>query len=130
MARDGPYLLLYDADCRICAAFARALRFVTLGRRIHVRSIQDSRSLLLGMAEDDILGSAHAISPEGLVTTGADAMPMLAGALLGKPQIEGRLRSSPASMRFLSGFYAFLADLRGRLTCGLAAPSSGARTPR
>ncbi len=122
--------LLYDRDCRICTACARLLRFVDLHRGIRIQPIQDSRDLLRGVPEDALLDAARAVSPDGRVTTGAEAVPTLAGALLGVPGIEGRLRTSRSAMRCLSRLYGLLVGLRDQLTCGVAAPSSEGRSPR
>ncbi len=130
MAAGNATFLLYDRDCRVCAAFARFVRCIDLLGAIRIRPIQESSGLLQGLPEGAWLGAAHAVSPGGRVTSGAEAMPALAGALLGVPAVEGRLRASPSAMRCLSRFYGLLVDLRGRLTCGVAAPSSEARSPR
>ncbi len=122
--------LLYDGDCRVCTAFARAVHAVDLRRAIRIRPIQESRELLRGMAQDTILDAAHAVSPDGRVTTGADALPTLVAALLGTPRIEGWIRSSKTSMGAASWFYALLVDLRGHLTCGFAVPAAAERSPR
>ncbi len=130
MRTGEPYLLLYDGDCRICSAFAHGLRFVDVHRKVRVQTIQSAGALLAGLPPDGLLDAAHAVSPDGRVTTGPDAMPMLAGALLANSGVEARLRSSDPAMRFLSSVYRILVDLRGRLTCRVPAPSSAARTPR
>lgn len=130
MQTEGPYLVLYDGDCRICTASARFVAFIDIHRRIHARAIQDSGELLGGIPENLRLDAAHAVAPDGHVTTGADAMPTLVGALLGTPEAEGCLRSSPASMRMLSRLYALLVRFRGQLTCGLVSPSSAECSPR
>lgn len=130
MRTKSPYLLLYDGDCRVCTAFARCLAFIDIHRSLRARPIQESRSFLQGMSEDTMFDAAHAVAPDGRVTTGADAMPTLAGALLGTPNAEAWLRGSPATMRTLTRGYAILVRLRGQLTCGIAAPSSATRSPR
>ena len=130
MAVQGPTFLLYDRDCRVCRASARFVRCIDLRRGIRIRPIQESRELLRSLPEESVLDAAHAIDPDGRVTSGAEAMPVLAGALLGAPQVERRLRASPSAMRVLARFYGFLVGLRGRLTCGVAAPSSEACAPR
>lgn len=130
MQTRAPYLLLYDGDCRICTAFARGVRTVDVRRRIRIRPIQESRHLLSAIPGDSILDAAHAVAPDGRVTTGADALPTLLSALLGVPRVERRVRASRASMRLLSRFYAILVQLRGHLSCGFAAAASAARSPR
>jgi predicted DCC family thiol-disulfide oxidoreductase YuxK len=130
MRTKGPYFVLYDGDCRVCTAGARFLAFIDVHRGIRVRPIQDSRDLLRSIPEDAVLDAAHAVSPDGCVTTGADAMPTLVGALVGTPNVERWLRSSRSSMRGLSLLYETLVALRGRLTCRISAPVSAARSPR
>lgn len=125
-----PYFVLYDGECRMCTACARFLAFIDVHRNIRARPIQESRGLLRAIPEDERLDAAHAVDPEGRVTTGADAMPTLVGALLGTPNAEGWLRSSRSATRVLSRLYRVLVGFRGRLTCRVPAPSSAARTPR
>ena len=130
MRSEAPTFVLYDGDCRVCAAFARALGHIDVHRRIRVRPIQASRDLLPGISGSAVLDAAHAVSPDGRVTSGADAMPTIAGALLGAPRLEAWLRSSRSSRRILSRLYAILVGLRGHLSCGFDGTSSGARSPR
>lgn len=77
-----------------------------------------------------MLEAAHAVAPDGRVTTGADALPTIVGAIVGTPRAEGWLRSSPSSLRALSRIYAFLVRFRSQLTCGISVPASAACTPR
>ncbi len=123
MRTEGPYFVLYDGNCRVCTACARFVAFIDIHRRIRAQAIQESHELLQGMGEDVMLDAAHAIAPDGHVTTGADAVPTLVGALLGTPEAEGWLRSSPSTMRTVSRLYAMLVRFRGQLTCGISAPS-------
>ncbi len=130
MRTEAPYFLLYDSDCRVCTAFARAVAFLDVRRGLQIRPIQDSHALLPGFPGDSALRAAHAVSPDGNVTTGADAMPALIGAVLGIPRIEGWLRGSGLPMSLVNRGYGILVDVRGRLTCGVPAPASAARSPR
>ena len=130
MEPEGTYFLLYDGECRICTAFARAVAALDIRGTLRARPLQDSRDLLGGMPEEEILGAAHVVAPDGPVTTGAAAMPTIAGVLLGVPRLEAWLRSSPPRMRAVSRAYDFLVSLRGQLTCGVPSPSSAARSPR
>ncbi len=130
MRTDSPYFVLYDGDCRICTAGARFLHLIDIHRNIRVQPIQKSMDLLRSIPVDRVLEAAHAVAPDGRVTTGADAMPMLVGALLDVPRFEGRLRASKSSMACLTRLYEVLVGLRGRLTCVLPEASSAARTPR
>ena len=75
MEPEGTYFLLYDGECRICTAFARAVAALDIRGTLRARPLQDSRDLLGGMPEEEILGAAHVVAPDGQVTTGAAAMP-------------------------------------------------------
>ncbi len=130
MRTAGVYLLLYDGDCRICTAVARGVERLDVHGNIHAQPIQDSAQLLAAVPPEEMLGAAHAIAPDGRVTSGAEVVPTLAGALLAAPGVEARLRSSRASMRLISRLYGFLVEFRGRLTCGALVPASAARSPR
>lgn len=128
MAGRASYSLLYDGDCRICSAFARAIRSFDVRRTLDVRRIQESRDLLAAIPAAHVLDSAHAVSPDGRVSSGADAMPALLAALVADPAFEERLRGSRRSMAFLGAVYEVMRTVRGRLAC--AAPASAGRSPR
>lgn len=130
MRRNRSYSLLYDGDCRVCTAFARAVSFLDLRRHLRVRPIQESEALLAAIPPTERLSEAHAVSPDGRVSSGAEAMPTVIAALVGNPAIEPRLRGSPRSMALLGRSYEVLREIRGRLTCGIAAPASVGRSPR
>lgn len=101
-----------------------------LRRTLRVRPIQESTELLAGIPEAERLEAAHAVSPDGHVTTGSAAMPAIVAALVAGPGFERRLRASRFSMAALSRLYGVLVELRGRLTCATVAPSSAGRSPR
>lgn len=125
-----PYFLLYDGECRICSAFARTVKALDVRQTLRIRPIQESKELLVGIPEAEQLEAAHAVSPDGRVTTGSAAMPAIVAALVAGPGLERRLRSSRSSVAVLSRFYEVLTELRGRLSCANVAPSSAARIPR
>jgi predicted DCC family thiol-disulfide oxidoreductase YuxK len=130
MRTEQAYFLLYDSECRICTAFARTVRMLDVRRRLRVRSIQASGELLAAIPETEWLEGAHAVSPDGRVSTGAAAMPALIAALVAGPELERRLRASRASMAALSRIYGVMTELRGRLTCATGAPFSARHSPR
>src|SRR2546426_6629739 len=122
----GPsYVLLYDRDCGICSALSRWIRAVDIRRRIRLQSIQSGRALLRGIPEDRMLDAWHMVAPNGLVTTGGDAVPTLVGAFPIGAGFGRLLRGSSGLMRQVHRFYAFLTRFRDRLVCRLdAAPPS------
>lgn len=126
----GPTWLLFDGDCRVCSSFARWIDVLDLRGAIRIRPIQESRDLLQAVPPGSLLEAVHAVAPDGRVTTGSDALPLIVSALLDGPELEGLLRSSPHAMSALSRLYRFLVEFRGRLTCALDGPSSAGHTPR
>ncbi len=126
----GTTWLLFDGDCRICTAAASWARAFDLGGRLRTRPIQDSGELLAALPAADRLGAVHAVAPDGRLLTGPEALPAILAALSAGPGLERLLRSSPPAMSTFARAYAVLAGVRGRLTCGVAAPASAVRNPR
>lgn len=124
--------VLYDGDCRICASFARWVKALDVRGRIRIRPIQDSRELLRDIPGDEILDAMHAVTPDGRVFTGGDALPAILAALFSGPALETRMKKSTATMATMRRLYAILAEFRGHLTCRYDAPPSSAvvRSPR
>lgn len=114
-----PYLLLYDRDCGICSAVSRWIRAIDWRGRIRLQSIQSSRSVLVGIPEERMLDAFHIVSPDGRVTTGGDAVPILIGAFWIGAGVERILRGSSALMDIVHRFYGFLTRFRDRLVCRL-----------
>ena|SRR3990170_794072 len=131
MPTEGPYILLYDRDCRFCAASARWAKALDLRGRLRVQPIQASRDLLPQLQEEQILDAMHVIDAEGRVSTGGDSLPPLLEALLAGPPLGELIRSSRGMMRALRRAYEVIVRLRGHLVCRFdAASPSQASTPR
>lgn len=130
MRIDATYSLLYDGDCRVCSAFARAVRLVDVRRALRVEPIQEAEDLLRTIPSHARPASAHAVAPDGAVTSGGDAMPAVLAALVGGPAFEHQIRSSRLSMALLTRAYAVMAGVRGRLSCASAAAVAAGRSPR
>lgn len=130
MQTDASLVLLYDGDCRICTAFARAVSRLAGRDAIRARSIQTSPALFGGMPPTTALASAHAISPDGRIRSGPDVLPALAGAFLRQPRLEDRMNASARARSATDVVYHALVAFRGALSCASAATSSEARNPR
>ncbi len=128
MPLPAAYSLLYDRDCRICTAFARTARRLDVRGALTIRAIQDSGEMLQGLPTDRWFAAAHAVDPDGRVTSGGEALPAILAALVAGPRFESRVRESSASMAALRWGYGVMAEVRGRLTCA-AGPVSAARIP-
>src|SRR3989442_14714012 len=77
-----------------------------------------------------MLDAWHMVAPNGLVTTGGDAVPTLVGAFPIGAGFGRLLRGSSHLMRQVHRFYAFLTRFRDRLVCRLdAAPPSAGSAP-
>jgi predicted DCC family thiol-disulfide oxidoreductase YuxK len=124
---EGRYVLLFDEDCSICSAASRLIRAVDIRRRIHVRPILASRDLLRGVPEERILDAFHVVSPDGRVTTGGDAVPVLVEAFPMGAGAARLLQESAALLALTHRAYSFAARFRDALTCRVrAAPSAWA----
>lgn len=123
------YTVLYDGECRICTAFARAVQALGVTGHVRSRPIQESLDMLGPMPPGKVLDSMHAIAPDGRVTTGGEAMPAIVAAVAGGPALESLLRSSALVKSSLGGLYRVMVTIRGRLTCGIASPSSAQALP-
>jgi len=121
MAR-AAYRLLYDGTCRICTHVARWVGRIDVRARILVEPIQESRDVVRGIPDKVLVSAYHMVSPDGRVTSGGDAVPVLLQALpLGGGL--GRLVADSASlMRVAHRGYDLAARFRGALMC--VAPAS------
>lgn len=122
------YALLFDGDCRVCRAFARAAEAIDVRGRVRARSLQESSDLLGSLAGDEILDAMRVVAPDGRVASGGDALPVLIEGLWGGPPLAdllGRSRLAGAGFRTL---YEVLVELRGHLICRVG-PVSGAPSP-
>ena len=130
MRNETPFLLLYDGDCRICTAFARAVTHVAPGNAVRARPIQASRALLAGMSEAEALGSAHLVAPDGSLRHGPDVLPALLGTVLARPSLEARVNASAHGRAATERIYAVLVSLRGNLNCVIGVSASAAHSLR
>ena len=126
----GRVWLLYDGDCRICSAFARAVVALDVHGGVRIRPIQESGGMLGGIPAGEVLDAVHAVAADGRSTTGAEALVTLLAGMLGAPVLERTLSASPAVMSSLRWFYAVLASIRGHLMCQADGSSSAAGSPR
>ncbi len=126
----GTTWFLFDGDCRICTAAASWVQALALPGRLRARPIQDSAEMLREMPAKERLGVVHAVAADGRVLSGPNALPVILAALSGGPGLERLLESSPPVMSTLACAYGMLAEIRGRLTCGIDASVLAERTPR
>jgi len=120
------YWILYDGECRICAAIARWARAIDVRRRIRIRPIQDAADLLGPMASASALTAYHVVAPDGLVTTGGDAVPTMIEAFPAGSGLARFLRESPALMASVRRAYRFATRFRDVLLCRVPAAAGSA----
>ena len=125
-----PTWLLFDGDCRVCAALAACLRTLDLRGHLRIQPIQQSRDLLQGVSPEEALEAVHAVDSHGRVATGPEAVPLVLAALSGVPRLEELLRSSPPAVSVLSQVYRVLIGVRAHLSCRVDSFSSAVHAPR
>lgn len=118
MAR--PSVLLYDGGCRICSAAARLVRALSRRARLEVRPIQGSEDLLASLPAGERLGALRFVREDGRVASGGDALPALAAAVAGAPQVETLILRPPGAVSAVHRAYDALVRVRSRLTCGIS----------
>lgn len=111
------YWLLYDGECRICAAVARWAKALDLRHRMRIRPIQESDDLLAGLPAGRALSAYHVVAPDGRVTTGGEAVPTMIEAFPMGSGFARLLRGSAALMAFVRRAYRFSTALRDVLIC-------------
>jgi predicted DCC family thiol-disulfide oxidoreductase YuxK len=77
--------VLYDADCGFCKLAVRGLLRLDTRRRLRAVAIQGAvgRGLLSELPEAQRIGSAHLLTPDGIVHSGGSAAAPLAALLPG-----------------------------------------------
>lgn len=109
--------LLYDGDCRICTAFAHWARSLDLRGQIAIRPLQKAGDLLPGIQAAEILHAARAVSSDGRLWEGAEALLVVLAALLDGQALRALLLRSPPAVAAARRGYAILVEFRGHLTC-------------
>lgn len=112
-------VLLYDEGCRLCGFFASLVRYTGFQRGLSVVPLQQGENLLPGLSEAERLSSAHIVSMDGRVYSGAAALRELLRILpvIGGP--FGRLENLPLARSATDALYDLLVTLRIKLTCAL-----------
>lgn len=111
----GSYVLVYDRDCGFCAASAR--RMQRLARvRVEITPFADARSmgLLPALSDEEIVASAHFVTPTGAEYHGGEAMSrslrlLPAGGVFA-------VLDAPGIRRLRDASYAFVSRHRGRVS--------------
>ncbi|MDG6926205.1 MAG: DUF393 domain-containing protein [Nitrososphaerota archaeon] len=79
------FLLAFDADCGQCTSFKGLVSFLDLRHNLDYISLSDAdeRGVLQRLPERKRYSSAHLVSPDGTIFSGADAIPRILGLLPG-----------------------------------------------
>lgn len=80
-----PYLVLYDGDCGLCKWLLAGLLRFDRARRLRPVALQrpEAEALLADLDHAERMASMHLVSPEGVRTSGGEALPALLGLLWG-----------------------------------------------
>ena len=108
--------LIYDGDCGLCRAVARAAR--ALDKRGSIRPVpaqsEEGRHLTPGMSEDERMASFHLVKSDG-VTSGPEALAPTLRLLPPLRPAASLLERSPVAYRAASALYHWVTPRRHRL---------------
>jgi len=109
---------LYDSDCGMCTTFKDAVAFLDRSHRIRsvtIDSAEDSGALE-GIPRRLRRASFHLITPTGIVISGANAVPFLAGELpVGN--VSRRVLEVPPMARFVRSLYGAFVSIHNSSSC-------------
>lgn len=105
--------VLYDGDCRMCAALARRLAGMLAQRDYALAPLQeDWVRARLALPEDELLSEMRVLTPEGQVIGGADSIVYLASQIWWAWPFAMATKL-PGAMPVLRAAYRWIADNRG-----------------
>ena len=115
------YSLVYDSDCGPCTTFREVVGFLDARKAISFEGLAeaDARGALDSLPAPARLVSFHLVSPDGIVTSGAQALPELA-ALLPGGRFTSRALENRALGRASRFAYSALSRLHGVGSCSPA----------
>ncbi len=120
------YLLVYDGDCGPCTKFKRAIDFLDTYRKLDYLSLveADEKGVLDSVPPNLWHRSFHLVSPEGMVLSGAKALPGLIGLLpTGRP-ISRLMVLAPGGLSAISFVYSVFSRLHDTGSCRYKTDSS------
>lgn len=120
------HILVYDSYCGPCTNFKSVVRFLDPRRTIAFASLAkaDELGLLEGLPLDVRHKSFHIYSPDQSPRSGAEALPLLFGLIVGSRGVESAIRTIPFGFQAVSSVYGVLSRLHDAGSC--ASPQVGA----
>jgi predicted DCC family thiol-disulfide oxidoreductase YuxK len=84
-AVNAPWLILYDGDCGLCKWLLAGLLRLDRSGRLRPVALQrpEAGSFLADLDPVERMASMHLVSPDGVRTSGGEALPALLGLLWG-----------------------------------------------
>jgi len=112
-------LLVFDADCGPCSRFRRVIDFIDPDRRLDFMPLveADARGLLDGVPQGRRHRSFHLISPQGGVTSGASALPVLLALLPAGRLPSKAIQCSNLMFRSVAFVYSVFSRLHDASSC-------------
>jgi len=113
------YLLVFDANCGPCNRFKQTVDLLDTYDRFGFKSLTqaDEEGFLDSIPKPMRYISFHLVTPEGVVISGANAIPTLVGLLpMGRP-VSGLITSAPGGLRLIGFLYQALSGLHNARTC-------------
>jgi predicted DCC family thiol-disulfide oxidoreductase YuxK len=113
------YLLAYDADCGPCTRFKQVVQFLDSYGKFDFESLieADEEGFLDAISKSMRHSSFHIVSPNGIVLSGAQAIPTLIEQLpFGRP-ISRFVTSVPAGVKAIEFIYGVFSRLHDAGSC-------------
>ncbi len=120
------WTLVYDGECRFCLQCVRLLTRWDRRRCLNVVPFQDAAALagLPAIPREQLEAAMQLVGPDGSVTAGAAAAPLLLGLLPGG-SVTAMLFHVPGVPVLAAAVYRWVARRRHRLGCGSTACRRG-----
>ncbi len=123
--------LVYDSACGPCTRFKEAVEFLDTRQKMSYVGIEDADELgmLAPLAPKLRHRSFHVVSPNGLIWSGASALPRVIALLPGGRPVSFIIDRNPAVFGAVSFVYYVLSRLHDANSCALATAGAGQLRP-
>jgi predicted DCC family thiol-disulfide oxidoreductase YuxK len=112
-------ILAYDAGCGPCTNFKSIISFLSPRKKIGFVSLvaADESGLLDSLDSEKRYRSFHLLVPGQNISSGAEALPVLFGLIMGGRLVERAIQSIPFGFQTVSSVYGVLSRLHDSGSC-------------